>query len=724
MHLIKWFRKNMTKLMALFVILIMIAFIMPTVLNQLAKPRSKGLQKAMWYFGNGKKISPNDIRQATDELGVLKRLYTDQFLFSQPDLRLRLLGQLIFPEAFAGAELSDEIKRNAIQNQFRINPARIDDFFEQARGRAELFWILLKAEAKNAGCTVIPKRAGELLNSLIPKITDKSVDAATIVQNAGRAYQMTDDRVLSIFADVLAVINYAKIVTDVEDVTEAEIESIAAKRNEMIDIELVEFSNDTFTDKVSEPDESKIIEQLEKYKNTFPDVITEENPYGFGYKQKPRIAIEYMIIKLEDVKKLIDRPTEEDAEEFYQQNLEIFIEKLPIDPNNPDSETIERQQGYAEVSGIIRNSLETRKVNTRASEILNDAIEQERAGFETLNFETATTEQFKEKSIDYLNIAEKISKQHNIKIYCGKTALLTMKEISADKSLGSLMMQTQSRIPTKLTRLAFATEPLGDEAVKTGPFEPAAPKMYVSIGPLTDAMRTIAAIVRIIDTRKSAVPADINFTYEKNLPQVSEDRKKEDNVFILKDEVRQDCKRKAAFELACKKAHEFIELVEDKEWDKAIEKFNSLYPPKEGEKILTIQKWDQRNRFSQVDIETAKLSMTQLPSAEELIHQSIIYAKLMDKFYSLFKPDKTEAEDVPAIIEFPPQFTCYVVKSLRRRPQTIQDYEKARRQIAYRENYVMTQSMAIEHFMPDNILKRLDLKPAEPAKADANGVQL
>jgi hypothetical protein len=48
MHLVKWFRKNMTKLMAVFVILIMIAFIMPSVLSQLAKPRLGGPGKAMW----------------------------------------------------------------------------------------------------------------------------------------------------------------------------------------------------------------------------------------------------------------------------------------------------------------------------------------------------------------------------------------------------------------------------------------------------------------------------------------------------------------------------------------------------------------------------------------------------------------------------------------------------------------------------------------------------
>ena len=38
MHLVKWIRKNMTRLMAVFVILIMVAFIMPGLLQKLSRP--------------------------------------------------------------------------------------------------------------------------------------------------------------------------------------------------------------------------------------------------------------------------------------------------------------------------------------------------------------------------------------------------------------------------------------------------------------------------------------------------------------------------------------------------------------------------------------------------------------------------------------------------------------------------------------------------------------
>ena len=357
MHLVKWFRKNMTRLMAVFVILIMIAFIMPSVLNQLAKPRLTGPTKAMWYFNKDKKISLNDIRQASSELAAMRSLYIAEFLISQQDLRLALLGELLFPESVPAAVISDEFKKIAIQNQLNISPSRIDDFFEQSHGRAELFWIMLKEEAKNTGCVIPPQIAGDILNQFIPSITNNKINAATAVRKAAQANQMTDDKVFATFADVLAVASYARILTDVEDVTEAQVARTISGTTENITAEYVEFKSETFVDKLNEPNDGEITLQFDKYKNYFPGIITEDNPCGFGYKQKPRVAVEYAIVKREDVKKLVTPPTEEEIEEFYQQNLERFVEQVPTDINDPNSKTTERQRSYAEVAGLIRDAL-------------------------------------------------------------------------------------------------------------------------------------------------------------------------------------------------------------------------------------------------------------------------------------------------------------------------------------------------------------------------------
>jgi hypothetical protein len=342
-------------------------------------------------------------------------------------------------------------------------------------------------------------------------------------------------------------------------------------------------------------------------------------------------------------------------------------------------------------------------------------------------------------------------------------------------------------MPTGLVRLAFATEQLGDEAFKLGPFEPTKPKMYISIGPLVDNMGTVVAMARVIETRNSAVPTDINFSYEKYLPTVFEDQKQEEEVFVLKEKVKQDCKKLAAFEKAGQKANEFVKLAKNKGWEAAIEKFNSLYParpadellgqqkessaksdmlssqekksstkakkkkaelssqekksstkakkkkaesvagePKpakdgnESQKTFETQSWNQKNRIFQTDIETVRLSTSQSPGAEKFINQSLIYAKQMDEFYSLFKSNEIQVENVPAVIQFKPKLACYAIKSLSRNPPTIDDYEQSRQLIAYKEDYILSQSMAFEHFMPDNILKRLNLRLAHEPNRPVN----
>jgi hypothetical protein len=451
--------------------------------------------------------------------------------------------------------------------------------------------------------------------------------------------------------------------------------------------------------------------------------MTQDNPFGFGYKQKARVAVEYMLVKLDDVKKLITAPTEEEAEEFYQQNLELFAEEVPADANDPNSQPTKRQKSYAEVASVLKDALLNRKVNAKATQILNQAIEIADAEITGLDFEKAKVEDFKAKAKDYSAGAESVAKQNNIKIYTGKTGLLTAEDFQLSQNLGSLMMQSQSRIPTRLTKMVFSVEQLGDEAAKLGPYEPAKPKMFVSVGPLLDNMGSVMAMIRVIDPVKAAVPQDVNFSYQRNLPQVSESAEMPENVYFLNEQVQKDCKNLAAFAIASQKAQEFMTLAKTDGWDKAIKKFNAEYPAKVADSnMFDMQKWTDKTRISRSDIEIAKLAMSGSPAAEKYINQSIVYGKLINAFYSEFKGDSAEAANLPLMIKFEPQMSCFAVKSLSRTFAPMESYENSRQQIAYGKDYIIGQSMAFEFFMPDNITKRLNVRAAQKPddKSDSN----
>ncbi|MFA5292622.1 MAG: hypothetical protein WC496_06255 [Phycisphaerae bacterium] len=727
MHLVKWFRKNMTKLMAIFVILIMVAFIMPTVLTQLAKPRSTGLENAMWLYGKDKKITVNDLREATAKLTVLRGLYVDKFLLGQQDLRSILLGQILFPESVPAALLDDEIKKLSIQNRLSISPSRIDEFFAQSRGRAELFLIALGDEAASAGCVVPAKQAGEILNIIIPQVTNNQVDAATAVKRVCSANNMSDAQGLEAFADILSIMTYARIVGDTENVTESQLENIFARAKEKINAEFVQFNAENFLDKASEPDSAAITEQFEKYKNYLPGTVDDDNPYGFGYKLMPRVALEYMIVRLEDVKKLVAMPAEEETEDYYQHNLERFVEEMPAESNAPDAKPVTRQKSYAEVADMIKRGLYAQKASSQGTKILNRAVEQAETNFDTLNFEKADVNAFRSKAGDYSAAAEVASKEYNIKIYTGKTALISAEEIQADQYLGGLMMTGQSRVPTRLSKLAFAVKPLGSEASKLGPFEPAVPKLYVSVGPLSDMAGNIMAVVRVVETAGSAVPADIGLSYQKNLPELAASSAAGNKTFVLKDIVAKDCKRLQAMKVADKVAGEFLEMVKKQSWDSALEKINASYGKKDSnepnKKTFAIQTFSDSTRVSKMDIEVTRMRTAGMAGAEGIMNQSLIYSKLMDTINSEFEDIQAKKVTLPAIIGFQPRLSFYVIKSLTRDSGAIEDYEQIRQQLAFQQDYIDSQSMSVEHFLPDNILKRLNLRPAqqEPnSPADSN----
>jgi hypothetical protein len=733
MHLVKWIRKNMGKLMAIFVIVIMIAFIMPSLLNELSKPRMGGQRNAMYTYGDGKSITAQDLQSASVQLQALRGLMVDRLLPALGDFRAVLLGQLLFPESENAALVSEELKNAAMQNGLRINASTIDEFFKQSRGRAELFFILLRSQSENAGCAVTPEMAGNTLKGVIPQLTNNQVDAATLVKNISTSTGMSDEQVLRAFADVLTIIAYSRIVTDSENVTVSQLENTYARINERMDVNFVQFSAADFEDKAAQPTDAQIAGQFEKFKNVTPGVITEDNQIGFGYKLPARVALDYMLIKVEDVKKNVTAPTEEEVEEFYRQNLErapITIE-VPQDPNDPNSKTIKKQRPYAEVADMIKKGLYARKINAQGTKIMSRAIEQTDSGFEGMDLEKANLEILKSKAGDYSAVAQAVSKEHNVKVYTGRTSLLTAADIQAGNDLSGLAMAGQTRTPSRLVKLVFAVSQLGDEAGKLGPFEPVAPKMFVSAGPLSDMAGDVIAIVRVVDAVKSQAPDSVDFSYVKNLPNIDEPNAAEDK-FVLKDDVIKDCKELAAAEIADKAAKEFFEAVKKDGWDSALAKVNTQYGKKNAAdpnaKTFDIRKMNNLKRVSAMDIELTKVRVAGMMGAESVVDQSMVYGKLIDSFYAKHQEMQTNNEQFPVMLEFDPKLAVYVIKSMKvGSPGTVEEFDSIRQQIALQEDFIDSQSAAFGFFMPDNVTARSNLKTMESEKAadanDANGAK-
>ncbi|MCJ7692556.1 MAG: hypothetical protein MUO22_03985, partial [Sedimentisphaerales bacterium] len=96
--------------------------------------------------------------------------------------------------------------------------------------------------------------------------------------------------------------------------------------------------------------------------------------------------------------------------------------------------------------------------------------------------------------------------------------------------------------------------------------------------------------------------------------------------------------------------------------------------------------------------------------------------RLIEKLYSLVPQDANTIDEKPVIMEFKPTMSYYCIKDISVKRINQQDYLKIKAVRAYKEYIVQSQSMAAVHFNPENILKRLNFKPAKQDEeiSDAN----
>jgi len=747
MNLVKWFRKNNKKVMAVVVIVIMFGFIGGGTLLQQLSRRATGLHKTIAYFGDNKKITNNDLYLARQELDILRSLAADVLLRNQ-DLRGILLGELLFAEQQTSPALINHIRQTIRNNRYRISDKQINDMYRRSVP-SNIYWLLLKNEAQLAGIRVPNEQAGELLGQVIPQL----FNGQTYSQRIGvlrDQYGLPEQQLLTIFSDLLAVMQYAQMICSNEDVTSSQISQAIATSAESIDAELVEFYPTVFAEDEAQISNEEMLEHFNKYKKFFAGAVSEENPYGLGYKLPDRVQLEYIAIRLDDISPLITPPTQQQKEDYYQRNREqLFTEQVPSNPNDPNSPLKQETKSYAEVSDMISERLLKDKINSTANRILQEAKAITEAGLEDTDIEPSnlTDEQFKEKASDYKTTAEQLSEKHNFKLYAGRTGLLSPIDMQTDEYLARLYLEGQGQNPVSLAQIVFAVGDL--TATELGPFDVRRPKMYENIGPLKDlwglarfglqdVSGQIMSIVRVIKTIKSAEPQSIDQTFsistlefDPNKPSAlsgAEGKDAVENIYSVKEKVTEDLKKLAARDITKSKAEEFIGLAAKDGWDKAIDKFNELYKTSQdpndpnlseisnAEKSVTepfkLQNLTGMRRISKSSLETLTAQSAGRPAAPFFINERRKQRRFVEQLYSLIPQDSNTVDAVPLVIEFRPDMSFHCIKNISVKRITLEEYEKTKAMQIQREDYTQSESLAGVYFNPENILKRMSFRPA------------
>jgi hypothetical protein len=738
MHLVKWIRKNNRKIMVFVVIFCMVSFVIGSFGIKLLVGIFGGNNQLIGTYDSKQKIKSPDYIQAQNELSILRMMTADSLLLSQSGGGYAgpLLAHLLFPDSLPASEIASQMKQAIQQRQLKITQSQLDDFFQQKTESPEILWILLKAEAQRAGCTISTTQAENAYHATLANMIASQFekpDPQQIRQYANQLYaqtmnnvmskaNLTENQLLLIFSDLLEILSYANIVMDNQAVTINQIKASLGRSKEGIDAEFVKIDAKPFVDEDAEVSDEQLQQQFEKYKADAPGNPTEENRFGFGYMLPKRVQLEYMVVLLDDVEKQIEKPTTEALEEYYDQNIDNFRKSEPSDPNNPDSEKIVKTQPYAEVQASIRRTLENEKTTTLANILFNDIKAATETGFESINFDEASAEQLREAAEkgDYVAAGKKLAAKYHVPIETGKTGWLSKDTFSQDKVLNGLAIRRGQQY-LRLSDLAFAATKEKETQQRIG--LPAI-RVWENIGPVNGGFYSmeerkyypVMALVRVVDIQDAQVPDNIDVTFDTRGVALSQQPSKVTS-FSLKEKVKQDILLTRAMETAKNRAEELATMAADTSWDDAIAAYNKKYVKAEDSNDLTPEADTQtialgtvkdQLRMAPTEVEMARHFMLDNPDRAKSIKGLIVRNMLADQLYAMLPADAESTGIIQKPLVFDPQAACYVIKEVTRKPATIKDYMDNKAQTALQLNAADAGELGLVHFGPENILGRLN----------------
>lgn len=716
--------------MAIVVIIIMVGFIGG---SSLLQQFSRRQVRTVAHYGQKGKIDEEDLYYARQELELLSVLRADDLLRNQ-DLRGILLGELLFAEQRISPELVNYIKQAVRQNQYRISDEQINQMYTTRMGiPPSVYWILLSDETEKAGIRIPNDQVGQLLGKVIPQLFD-GASYSQVINSIMSQRGIPEEQILATLGKLLSILQYAHTICSSEDVTTRQVENMAAYERETINVEFVRFDAVAFEEFQDRPSEEQILGQFNKYKNIIAGDVTEENPYGFGYKIADRVQLEYITLKLADVRGIVKAPTLDQMEEYYDSHKQqMFTEQVRSNPDDPNSALVTRTKSYAEVARDISEQIVQEKINTTAERILQEARTLTEANLDQIadQSEEITTEQLKELSGDYKTIAEQLEEKYKVQLYYGRTGLLSPVDMKNDDYLSRLYLASYGRNPVGLAQIVFAVKEL--ELVELGIFDVAQPRMYGNIGPLKDIMQNymgssgaIMSLVRVIEAQKAHEPESIDLTFETGSMILDPNQPTEDNIYSVKENVTKDLMQLDALETVKEKAEEFADLIESEDWNAALKQVNDAYkqarsdgePNQDDPNEFMLQDLTDLRRISKADLETLIAQNQSDPASLYFMYEHRIQSRFVDKLYSLVPPDANSLEDTPLIVEFKPDMSYYVVKNLEITRLWKEQFEQIKPMLLFRNEHVQAQSLAIVHFNPENILKRTKFEAVRVDEAE------
>ena len=739
MSVMRWFRKNNKKLLVGIVFVLMLAFGLPNI--PYWGQRDQGDEIVVTYrptAGKLAELTGRDYSQARTEIDALTRLRLNDIQVNMlPGLQdvgmpailsthMLLLGEdprMVHIRRVVRQQWQDQIatgdwpQADAVREQLL---AAVNSMTGAQPGNVPVYYLVLAEEARQAGIRPANAEVEAFLTQLRQAF---GISMGDLVKMSGMP---TQTRLAAAVRNYMAIIRYADSIGRVLNVSENELKRALRHsiEREYVKGEYVQFPASAYMAAQQEPNLDDLQTFFEKYKTCHQDEVTDDNPFGLGYRLEDRVQAEYLQVSLADARAVVEADLaamdlldqEARIEQEWQEDRPQYLERLKQQRERQQGAEEPRQWTPEELKDLERQARlqwergevwQQRLARERAEQVLRSALEAARR--QEVQAEPGA------QPVDLSRLAERFSTEAVPVIY-GRTPHLGQESMQSYKGWGRAYPQAgPGGRASSLPETLFAAAPLRDRPADR--LEERATEMYELVGPVVAQSWAGGDVflVRIVAVDKARVPNSLADDGRAG-PQEDTDQPIENSELFR--QVEQDWKRMGAYELARQRAQAFVQQVRQTGWEQAIDDHNAQ-----------VKDWDPNSPEAQpimLQAQTLDSQHDRLEQMEQMAMQSGTNEwaqQQMDQIMSLLSRAADLAnsgEELPATVERQEQFAIIVFGEAQTIVPGTQDYVR-RRPLIVQELSAQSRMWAmVLHFSPEQIEQRTGLNWTPEAHEDAS----
>lgn len=724
----KFIRNNQKMLMAVFGVFLMISFVAMT-----GTGRQGDSERPVGTYDHGKAtLGGKEAVNLNNEWQFLKRQ------FGKPVLCMVLIGldrldEQTLIQVMNDPSITDEIAE--IMSWEEKNPQIYQFLRQQHRTSAALadltkqgFPIYSQIDTNDNMFALLVKDA-QLNGVGVNSDLIESILAARQISKDSDLYPQLKMSLRSLFMINNAAARAASIVK----VSTAEVANLQAERLQQLSVNVLEFSDKDFLDKVPAPTTKQLEEQFAKYK----DKPSAGTGLEFGYKYPNRVTYDAIEVRRDDVKKGVGAVTPEDAADYYtahknesQFHSSTMPSSKPADNFTLNAGPTTRQMTFEESKPKIIQTLtdqRTTELLDKVRDAIRDAMKSDYESYKVAMDAKAATAPVSSLGVPY-NTQEYVSKlkakilaEFKVEVRTEREeALRSMKELGEPRQKKENFSSPELHIPFAVY-MTTALEPFlkdVNESVRKALNAARGERHPIEVWEPTPAFETgerdAYLIARAYKADASHVPASLD---------------------EVKAKVTEDYKLAAANDLAKKAAQDALAAAKTPKW---------LYTvaADDGRKAFTTELFGVTNArmvegvpgypdLNGDAVNTFKLGAIKLLSVPTRTGKALkpattaatTQATTMPATRAVAKattaptsaPSMAEFKEHPVtVIELPSEAKVVVAELEKLKPQWSKDQQaQLDSQLANQRRIAGEREIRLEWFNYDQLLQRIDWKPAD-----------